>query len=170
MQAAGRGDVERVAQRLMVPRFWNLHGTSDLPISAVYGDFSPPNIRLKGDALYLLDLPAGPIQFGPVYRDIAAFIVYLQNLVETKTGGHRPFNELRQCFYQGYAKTGIVDIRTSEHRELLALYVRHRRVGTLVNLWKRGRRGAALRLGVRWASHMVTRRNPASDSTDMEPS
>jgi hypothetical protein len=128
--SAPMDDLGRTARRLMISR-QVLARLGDVAVAESYVDFALYNVVASPDGrFYLLDPPAQTVT-APVHKDIAKFITELKSSLEASTSErvgqpHIYLDDLREAFYEGYAATGPVDIRTPENLWIVALYEAHR--------------------------------------------
>jgi len=124
----------------------------------LHGDFAPWNVRLAPDGkLWFLDPPPYPVK-GLINEDVAQFILGLSKRMRFHKGTSEERTDaapLAEAFYEGYAKTGPVDIRLPAQRWLIRLFRGSRARGLAAGRAKRGRFLGASWYGIAWAKDLI---------------
>jgi hypothetical protein len=141
----------------------------DSAISIAYGDFGPHNFLVDGRGqLHLLDLPRDEF-FAPVHRDIGWYAARLEFLLAVSHRGRdagqvEDIRDLWEWFYEGYVRTGPIDVRSRDNRDLIAIYRGYRASSIAYKEWRKKRYGRAVKQTARWVAclrdlHMKRSRN-----------
>jgi hypothetical protein len=150
-RAQARGDLDKVARRMLIPARLVKAATGSMAVSFAYEDFRLGNMRLGPNGeLFLLD-PPSRLRYTPVYRDLSIFAYSLRGLLSrSHEDGAAQADVLLEDFYRAYAITGPTTISSAE-RWLVGLYWGHKVLARVHELGRRGDYVGTVRPAWRWA-------------------